>query len=111
MLNQWKQRGPWVFPQKFLWLLRLSRLIVTQHQFPRHIAVGYDQCVVFFPPTDVPAFAAEEANHLNHVGNFRRTQRWAEGRHDATPFSDRAPDLGSVFLFHGLPEVRHADRE
>ena len=68
--------------------------------------MGDHQRIVFFPPGEIPAFAAEEAYHLQQVINLGRPQGRLKGRHDPASLSDEFPNLIVAFSLHGFPKVR-----
>ena len=73
--------------------------------------MGHDQRIVFFPPGEVPAFAAKKAHHLQQIINLGWPQRRLKGRHDTASLGDKFPNLIVAFSLHGVPKIRRLHRQ
>ena len=73
--------------------------------------MSYDQRIKALPPLNIPSFAAEKPDHIDQVGNFRRTQRGLKGRHNPPAFRDSPANLRYAFSLHGDAKIRQLDRQ
>ena len=64
------------------------------------------QRIVFFPPGQIAAFAAEETHHLQQVVDLGRSESGLKRRHDPAPVGDEFPNLVVALSLHSIPEVR-----
>ena len=65
----------------------------------------HNQHVIFFPPSEVPALAAQKTHHLHHIIDLGLAKRGIERRHSTPPIGNNSSYLGDIFALHSVTEI------